>query len=77
MHVWKLFGTGADLGGKGVGAYVPSHPPPPPPSSVIRPPADAKDSPLYYFDISIFGDGPWKRTAEKHDFSSQKLSKIG
>ena len=25
----SFFGTGADLGGKGVGAYVPSHPPPP------------------------------------------------
>ena len=29
-----------------------------PPPSGIRPPADPKDPPLYYFEISIFGDGP-------------------
>ena len=38
--------AGADLGGGGVWRM--------PPFSGIRPPAD----PVYYFKISIFGDGP-------------------
>ena len=29
-----------------------------PSPSRIRPPADPKDPPLYYFEISIFADGP-------------------
>ena len=39
----------ADLGGEGGGRLYPSG---------IRPPVDLKGPPLYYFEISIFGDGP-------------------
>ena len=42
----KLRRPGADLGG---GTFF---------SSGIRPPADPKGPPLYYFEISIFTDGP-------------------
>ena len=43
----EFFRPGVDLGGGGGGAL-----------SGIRPPADPKGPPLYYFEISIFGDGP-------------------
>ena len=43
--------SGVDLGGGGRWSGRPL-------SSGIRPPADLKGPPLYYFEISIFGDGP-------------------
>ena len=41
--------AGAELGGRaGGGRFL----------SGVRPPADPKGPPLYYFEVSIFADGP-------------------